>query len=395
MRIFVSCLQSLLRHRVPAHDFWGPYFKRGIEEAGHEWFEAEHVDWAEGLTLQNEGDLRSWRDRVWSEVLRVLRSDAGRRNVDLLLGYFFPQMVEQSAIREIRRMGIPCVNFFCDNVREFRSIPESFREFDLHWVPEFEALHLYEAAGCKHILAPMPCWIPPALRRADHPEVTGPTFVGSFDPLRAELLGNAIRRGADLTIAGVGWRSGEGADGMMLGERRSLAQTLRNQVSFMRRHGLAGWCRKIEGRLRPIVLPAIPESRLGMPVTGAEYTRLMQESIVALGVNRVPTFRRSLRRPLTYSRLRDIEAPMLGACYLTEWTEGLAKFYQIGRHIETYRTAQELAEKLRELLADRGRRSALRAAAQQHALRELSVPRSMEKIRQALGLGGRMPGGAP
>ena len=40
---------------------------------------------------------------------------------------------------------------------------------------------------------------------------------------------------------------------------------------------------------------------------------------------------------------------MLGACYLTEWTEGLEHMYELGKEIETYRTAEELTSKLSEL----------------------------------------------
>lgn len=386
MRIFLSCLQSHRRHPISAHDFWEPYFKRGIEEAGHTWIEASGVDWAEALTLPEEADWHRWREHAWTEVLRVLRNEKAHGAVDLFLGYIFPHMVEPAAIAEIRRMGIPCVNFFCDNVREFRALPESFGCFDLHWVPEFEALHLYEKAGSKHVFAPMPCWIPPEQRRADHPETAAVTFVGSQDPLRRHLLGTAIRLGADILIVGAGWRpekeekSRDGEPG------KGIFQVLRNQQSFVRQHGLAGWLLKLESIVHPLPQISIPEERLRGPVSGEDYVRLIQQSRIALGVNRVQTFRRSLHRPLTYSRLRDVEAPMMGACYLTEWTESLSRFYDVGRHVEAYRTAEELNEKITELLADPQRRRQLRARGQEHALRELSVPQSLKKVAGALGL---------
>lgn len=387
MRIFLSCLQSRKRHAISAYDFWETYFKRGLKEAGHRWVEAGNVDWAEALTLPEEADWRRWRERAWSEVLRVLRAEIERGGVDLFLGYLFPHMVEPAAIAEIRRLGIPCVNFFCDNVREFRVLPESFGCFDLHWVPEFEALHLYEKAGSKHVFAPMPCWIPAEQRRSDHPESSGVTFVGSRDPLRAHLLGTAIRLGAEISIAGAGWR-GQREEGDARGSepQEGLYRLLRNQSSFIRQHGLAGWFLKFESVVHPLPQIPIPEESLRGAVSGTEYVRLIQQSRIALGVNRVQTFRRSLHRPLTYSRLRDVEAPMMGACYLTEWTESLSRFYDVGHHVEAYRTADELIEKINALLADPQRRRQLRAQGQEHALRELSVPRSLQKVTGALGL---------
>jgi spore maturation protein CgeB len=108
--------------------------------------------------------------------------------------------------------------------------------------------------------------------------------------------------------------------------------------------------------------------------------------MVVLGINRVPSLVASDRHPLVYSRLRDIEAPMLGACYLTEWTAGLERLYDLGKEIETYRTAEELTAKLSELRADPERRISMRARAQRRALAEHSVARSIELIADRLGM---------
>lgn len=387
MRIFLSCLQSLRPHRVAAFQFWEKYFKRGIEEAGHTWLEADGVDWAEGLTFTDDAALSRWRERTWSLVLEALRNKLRDGPVDLFLGYLYPGMVESAAVREIQRLGIPCVNFFCDNVREFRKLPETFGCFDLHWVPEYEALSLYERAGFQAVLAPMPCWVKPQQRSADHPESKGVTFIGSHDVLRRHLLGSAISLGTEINIAGSGWKSTVGASPPTDRPRKRFHQTLWNQLGSIRRRGLIGYAMKFERFVRPLSLPRIGGERLLGKVSDLDYVRLTQQSSVCLGINRVQTFRHSLHCPPTYSRLRDIEAPMMGACYLTEWTEGLSHFYELGRDIETYRTPEELAEKIRELLADPARRRQLRRAGQRRALEELCFPRTLKKITEAVGIG--------
>jgi spore maturation protein CgeB len=116
-----------------------------------------------------------------------------------------------------------------------------------------------------------------------------------------------------------------------------------------------------------------------------EHFRLTRESAVTLGINRYPSFRHSLHRPHRYSRLRDLEAPMLGACYLTEACPGLDQLFEPGREIETYRDAAELVGKARALLADAPRRRALRLAGQRRVLAEHTLGRSLEKIAIALG----------
>jgi hypothetical protein len=166
---------------VPAYNFWEHYFKRGIEEAGNEWLEAEEVDWAEGLVYFKEEALRDWRGSTWNRTIDIIKKLHNTKPIDLFLGYLFPKQVEPDAIKEIQALGIPCVNFFCDNVREFTRIPNEFYCFDLHWVPEFKALQMYQQAKLKYLHAPMPVWVPLKQRICNHPENYGISFIGSRD----------------------------------------------------------------------------------------------------------------------------------------------------------------------------------------------------------------------
>jgi len=143
MRIFLSCQQALRRHVVPAYAFWEYYFKQALIEAGHEIIETPAVDWAEGLTGLSQAERTHWLDVTWTRTLDFLRVEHARRRVDLFLSYLFPNQVEPGGLVAIKNLGIPCVNFFCDNVREFTRVPDNYRSFDLHWVPEAEARVLY------------------------------------------------------------------------------------------------------------------------------------------------------------------------------------------------------------------------------------------------------------
>ena len=78
---------------------------------------------------------------------------------------------------------------------------------------------------------------------------------------------------------------------------------------------------------------------------------------------------------------------MLGACYLTEWTEGLELLFDLGQEVEAYRTPEEMAVKIEELKRDAPRRRRMREKAQKRALSEHSVGRSLDKISRDLGVG--------
>jgi Glycosyl transferases group 1 len=387
IRIFLSCLQSQKRYQVPAYDFWRTYFVKGLQEAGYEIVEAPGVDWAEGLVYSDGAALDAWRARTWESVYSFIRKEHAHRPIKLFLSYLFPKQVEVSAIKELQRMGVQCVNFFCDNVREFRRVPVEYFPFALHWVPEFEAVRMYQAAKLPYLHAPMPCWVPPALRNPPINEVEPPTFIGSADILRRNLVGRALQMGANLLVGGSGWAMEKDDATVGVTKKRSVSVIVANQLASVRNQGFWSLLYKAENYIHPMYAPPVPTANIRDALIGTEeYFRLTREATVTVGINRVPNLRASNYRPIVYSRLRDIEAPMLGACYLTEWTSGLDRMYELGTEIETYRTAQELNSKLADLTKNHERRFTMRKRAQQRALRDHSVAHSVMRIRSQLGL---------
>jgi len=75
---------------------------------------------------------------------------------------------------------------------------------------------------------------------------------------------------------------------------------------------------------------------------------------------------------------------MLGACYLTEWTEGLDELYSIGVDIETYVDADSFIEKVSMLTADAKKRKMLRVNGQKKALQNHGIPQSLTRIIKRL-----------
>lgn len=141
-----------------------------------------------GSSVFQRRSIKEWRDRTWSRTISYLKQQHRVNPIDLFLSYLFPQQVDPGAVQEIQDLGIPCVNFFCDNVREFTQIPHEFHCFDLHWVPEFKALSMYQQAGLNYVHAPMPVWIPPDQQTCEHPENYGISFIGSRDVQRETFL---------------------------------------------------------------------------------------------------------------------------------------------------------------------------------------------------------------
>ena len=73
---------------------------------------------------------------------------------------------------------------------------------------------------------------------------------------------------------------------------------------------------------------------------------------------------------------------MLGACYLTEYTEGLEVLYDLGSEIETFKNIEEMASKIDMLKRDKNKRNELRINGQKRSLNEHNITNSIYKIIQ-------------
>lgn len=385
MRIFLVWLQSPHRHPLPAYAFWRGYLPPGLTEAGHEVIEPRpETDWAGGLLPLSRADRRAWLDRVWSSTLEDIRRARAAGGIDLVLTYLYPSQIDQSAIREIRRAGTPVVNFFCDNVREFTRLPSAFGAFDAHWVPEVAALPLYAARGWRACFAPMPCRVPPELRHTPAERAPVARFIGRGDRLRLRLLAHLRDAQLPLEIHGHAWSAGETRAAIRTAP--TLAARLADWAGVARRQGLAAVWHRLAFRGRD----SFPAPDLSTCLRGAApddaYAELLAGCAVTLGINRFPKWGPPGRDFGVYSRLRDIEAPMLGACYLTEHTPELERLYDCEREILTYRDESELVEKTRHLLASPDLRRSLRVAAQRRALADHTIARSIDAVAQSLGI---------
>ena len=89
---------------------------------------------------------------------------------------------------------------------------------------------------------------------------------------------------------------------------------------------------------------------------------------------------------LTHLRLREFEAPMSGAVYLTEHQEELSEYFAIGTEILTYIDRQDLLEKVRHYLAHPERAERIRRAGHARALRDHTWQQRFHELFNALGL---------
>jgi Glycosyl transferases group 1 len=378
LKIFLSFLQSEKKHPIPAYDFWGHYIKNGIREARYEWAECPGADWALGRVPQSKRDHAKWKQDTWGKTVEWLKKNP----VDLFLSYLYPEQVDVTAIKEIQRMGIPCVNFFCDHIRTFKKAPAEFGAFNLNWVPEYKAIEWYTTAGYHYINLPMPMWVESKYRVLKEEKNQQITFVGSKDIQRILLFEKVVEQepGLPLVIYGNGWKENDTQAKQSFEQDYTLDKKIKFNLDFIDQQGIVPYLRKLKHRKINTDISNELSSKTHLPPSFEEYNKLTAESMITLGVNRYPSFRFPLLKPDTYSRLRDIEAPMLGACYLTEWTDGIEELYDIENEIAVYKNSNELIGKSKELQADPNKRKSLKINGQKRAQNDHNIVVSLNKI---------------
>lgn len=381
MKIFLSFFQSRQQHPIPAYSFWEHYIKNGIEEAGHQWTECPDVDWALGRVPQTKQAHLKWKQNAWQKTVSFLKANPA----DLFLSYLYPEQIDGSAVEEIRKAGIPCVNFFCDHIRDFTTLPKEFSVFDLNWVPEYKAIKLYQKAGYPYINLPMPMWVAPQYRVLQ-PEINSQiTFIGSKDIQRHLLFEDIVNQCPDINLAiyGSGWQATEGLTQSSV--PYGLDKKLIAQIQQLNKYGVKGYLEKLRIRKYTGEISQALQSKIHGLLPAGQYNELTGGSAITVGVNRYPSYYFPLGNPDTYSRLRDIEAPMLGACYLTEWTEGIEQLYDLETEIETYSTTDDFLQKTEVLQKDTNKRKRLKTNGQKRALSNHSIPVSLNKILCKIG----------
>lgn len=381
MLFYISCFQSLKKHNLAPYQFWEYYFKNGIEETGFKWVESK-VDWAEALTYDDfSNEIKSWSSKTWDIVLKDLKTIRQKEKNIIFLSYFFPKQINLDILIEIKRMGIPFVNFYCDNVRDFKYIPKEFNAFDLNWVPEIDALKMYKNKKLNFLHLPMPMWVDYKYRNLPNLENNNFVFIGSKDNTREELLNNIISKGIDIKIYGGNWNNNT-INEVEIFQKKNLKSRLLHFNKQISHNGISSFLWKfIYPKYQNINLGNLQKHIYGN-LDFETYNDTLKQSQIVLGINRVPINKFKFQNYPVYSRLRDIEAPMLGACYLTEFTNDLAHFYEIGKEIEVYRDENELIEKVKILKSDGEKRKKIRLLGQKKAINKLASNHSIHAIVQ-------------
>jgi hypothetical protein len=279
------------------------------------------------------------RPRVTAELLRQVKRAQTLEKIDLFFSYFFDACVFPEAIDEIRGMGIMTANWFCNGSYQLHLVSEIAPRYDWCLVPEKFRLKDYVALGARPIYS-QEASNPEVYKRYDLPVEYDVTFVGQAYGDRPDIIQFLVDKNIDVRIWGRNWQ-----------------QAMRGS--------------------RPAIYGGI--------LSDDEMIKMYSRSKISLGFSACGETHRSPERILQI-RLRDFEAPMSGAFYMTEYMEELEEFYDIGKEIVCYYDKEDLAAKINYYLRNDTEREAIRRAGQQRCLRDHTWQKRFELAFEKMGL---------
>ena len=350
MRIFFA---------VPRSAWVDLNLRRSLEDMGHQLVRFDFPGWPDDA----DADWQAHgKPRTNQKLVNAFRA-AGR--LDLFFGYFYSSVVYPETIRQIKQSGVPIVNFSCNNVHQFELVREIAPEFDLCVVPEQAAQADFERVGARPVRIQLAA-NPRVYRPMPVPRSYEVTFVGQRYADRAELLGHLHANGVAVRAWGAGWQARK---------RLDVAQ-LKAGLALLEDERWDGIRRLLRSRLGAAVATThssdtVDTSAFGGPrLLQRDLVTMFSRSRLSLGFATAGDSHRSAQR-LTHLRLREFEAPMSGALYLTEQQQELAEYFTPGQEVLTYTDRDDLLDKARYYLAhheqaERVRRAAFERARRQH-----------------------------
>jgi hypothetical protein len=381
MRIFVA-VRHALDPKFYYGSLWSTNFYPALRQLGHEIIESQVDLLPTSRFMEIPGNFtrqeKEVRAQITQQIIDEVRTAHTQKPIDLFLSYFYNAHFDPARFAGIHKLGIRTINFFCNSTYQFELVSEIAKKVNFSWHPEKNARELYLKAGAN------PIWI----QLGADPEIYHPQpeisrqpkacFVGQRYADRDRYLVKLIASNVPVDIYGLGWSPWESDKQILyLGRRQFKPGSLSAYLSVvsmnMKKDGIFKGMQRTLGQL---YYRRRKSRKLDLLLASAirgfteDISRTYAAYEVILNFSNVWSDGRPGSEPIPHIRLRDFEATLCRACYLTGYTDEIAEFYDLGKEIDTYRTSEELVEKARFYLTRPLEAERLREAGYQRSLRE-------------------------
>ena len=375
----LQVLSASTNDAVSSNTVWKRNLHDPLVEMGHDVVLLPAEEGRRGMAAR---DARA-RERFSEWALTRFKREHAKRPFDLFFAYLMDGMIEPTVIDEIRRAGVPTCNFSCNNVHQFNLVDGLSPHFDFNLHSERDVGEKFRGVGATPLWWPMAS-NPQYAHPVDTSRQLGASFVGGNYGLRADYALHLLENGVDLHLYGPGWTLSGSVAHARRRLRRDLsmgaalfAPSLATQARFTSQAARIDVARRLAG--------AHP-GNVHQPVPDDEVIRLYSSSNVSLGFLEVFDRHDPSRPILQHLHLREFEAPMSGALYLTNYSDELAEMFEPDSEVLVWRNRHELLEKARFYGQHPEAGDMIRQAGKERALACHTYERRFQQLFSELGL---------
>ncbi len=338
---------------------------------------------AAGERTHRERNAR-WR-RAASEI------DA-RGGLDLVFMVALDDVLENETLAHFKSLGAKLVLYQADMLAQWYKVIRSSRFVDLICLGSQDHADYYRKRGVRLLNFGFAA-IPPTKEEWNAPPIAyeGVLFTGSPWPYRQRVLRGMAEAGLPLRIFGHNWDR-TGSWPKTPGGWRKTAHDIRAyMLPRLLEEGpqLVG---QLARRLLPAERDAVRSDAFPPGVIQGTYgddqiVPLVRGAAINLGFTQI-----GLDAASEYPRmirLREFEIPMMGGFYLTQNCPELSRYFEIGREIAVWETAQDVQERCRHYLARPDERARIAEAGRRRALNNHTWTHRFQLMADELGM--RLP----
>jgi hypothetical protein len=319
--------------------------------------------------------------------------------LDLFLCYFYNAHFDPAGFDELRRIGVPSVNFYCNGIYQFEFVAAIAAKADFSWHPERDARQSYLSIGANPIWVQMgadPHVYHPMIGLSRQPKAC---FVGQRYADRDRWLARLIEAHIPVDIYGVGWQiDGEEQPAPTREEPTYLGRRQISPGKFGSYMRVIAEELQRNGAYRTVQLVALQSAyrretrRLAETLRSRakgkadDLSSIFGAYEVCLNFSNVWKTGRPGSPLISHVRLRDFETPMCRTCYLTGHNDEITEFYEVGSEIDTYHDQTELIDKVHFYFKNPTAAEHLRERGYRRALRDHTWSRRFEELFAKIGM---------
>ncbi len=312
----------------------------------------------------------AYKEQLSNDIVEIFKKEHKREPFDLFFSYFTKDDIFPEVITEIKKLGLPTLNFSCNNTHQFYLVEGLAKVFDYSLYSEKEAKCKFDALGLNSIwfqMAANPTYYHPVSVKKEFDM----TFIGSRYARRAYYVRHLLENGIDLNCFGGNWKYKKPYPKArrMYKEFNRTKDLLQSFITFnaISRFKLSNNILEIDSQ--NYLLKVFPK-KFNYPISDDEMVKTFSKSKINLGFLEV--FSTDNNNSLTLKQhihLREFEVPMSGGLYMTNFSDELAEHYVPDEEVIVFNNEYELLDKAKFYIANEGAANKIREAGYKRAIK--------------------------